>query len=339
MSLPLIRIKHSLDPVPHKIAAAQEPDKSIKVMIPYDGSDSAEAALGDLERAGLSRDLEAVVAVTDVWLPLSPYEITRAVNSRRMRVLNAGATSFAAALKSYEEQRVLSLEAERRIRSMFPAATVSTETVQDTAAVAHEILRKAKQCGAELIIVGSKGGPSPQITDYAGPAIDIARKAECSVRIARTTNRKNDSPVRMIIGLDGSVSDDHVVNAVAQRSWHDGDKANIFAVRKHGPSGGTDNNDDTNVVLQRIADELRAKGLAVDTAIRSGKPEEILLREARELAADCIFIESRTFSGASHEGRKTGLSRVAEAVALGAQCSVEIVRMKNFADGYMKPAA
>ena len=77
---------------------AQAQDKSIKVLIPYDGSESGEMALDDLRRAGLPQALDTIVAVINVWLPLSPYEITRAVSARRMKVLIAGASSFAPAL-------------------------------------------------------------------------------------------------------------------------------------------------------------------------------------------------------------------------------------------------
>ena len=170
MSLQIAKNEQSFARPSH--ASAQHQDKSIKVLIPYDGSESAETALADLRRSGLPHRLDVIVAVTNVWLPLSPYEITRAVSARRMRVLTAGAASFVPALKDYEEKRVLSLEAERRISSIFPSATVRAEAMQDTASVASEILRKAKQWGAELIIVGSKSTPSPHITDYAGPAVN-----------------------------------------------------------------------------------------------------------------------------------------------------------------------
>ena len=96
--------------------------KKTRVLIPYDGSENAEAALDTLNTAGLPPDLEALVAVTHVWLPLSPYEVTRAVSARRMKVLTAGISSFVPALRDYEEQRVLSLEAEKRIGAMFPLA-------------------------------------------------------------------------------------------------------------------------------------------------------------------------------------------------------------------------
>lgn len=314
-------------------------NRGIKVLVPYDGSENGETALDDLRRAGLPPELDALVAVTNVWLPLSPYEITRAVNARRMMVLTAGVSSFAPALRDYEEQQVLLQAGERRIRSNFPAANVRAEAMQDTALVAQEILRKARTWGAELIIVGSKTSPSPQITDYAGPAVKVAREAHCSVRIARASARRVDSPIRIIIGVDGSGSVHEVVQAVSNRVWPQGSEARLVVVRKSGPRDPMKDSE-TTLMLEQASQELRAKGLTVSTAMRDGKPEHVLLQEAREFAADCIFIDSH---GLSHElgagADRRGLGKVAEALALGAHCSVEVVRAKNSSGQYLKPAA
>jgi nucleotide-binding universal stress UspA family protein len=335
MSLQLAKNEQSLPRPSHVTSGAQ--DKSIKVLIPYDGSESAEMALEDLRRAGLPLALDAILAVTNVWLPLSPYEITRAVSARRMRVLTAGASSFAPALKDHEEQRVLSLDAERRLSSIFPSSKVRAEAMQDTATVANEVVRKAKQWGAELIIVGSNTSPSPQITDYAGPALKVAEKAHCSVRIARKSDRKDESPIRNIIGVDGSILAAGVVDAVADRVWPKATEARLVVVRRHGLRDPR-RDDETTVTLDAAAQALRAQGLTVSTAIRNGKPQDVLLHEAREFAADCVFIDA---CGFSHElnGDRPGLSKAAAALALGAHCSVEVVRAKNFGGQYLKPAA
>jgi nucleotide-binding universal stress UspA family protein len=334
MSLQIAKNEQSF--ATHAMSDAKDQDESIKVLIPYDGSESAEMALDDLRRAGLPQTLDAIVAVTNVWLPLSPYEITRAVSARRMRVLTAGASSFAPALRDHEEQRVLSLEAERRISSIFPSGTVRAEAMQDTATVANEILRKAKQWGAELIIVGSNTSPSPHITDYAGPALKVAREAHCSVRIARASERKDDSPIRIIIGVDGSTSAADVVDAVADRVWPQRSETRLVAVRKDGPRDPR-RDGETTLRLDAAAQTLRAKGLTVSIAIRDGKPQDVLLHEAREFAADCIFIHSRGLSRELNEG--PGLCKAAAALVLGAHCSVEVVRAKNFGGPYLKPAA
>ena len=311
----------------------------IKVFIPYDGSENAEMALDDMSRAGLPQSIDAFVAVTNVWLPLSPYEITRAVSARRMKLLTSGISSFVPALRDYEEQRVLSLEAGRRIRSIFPTGNVRTEAMQEMAAVASEILRKAKTWGAELIILGSKISPSPQITDYAGPSLRVAQDAHCSVRIARTSDRKSDSAMQIIIAVDESNSTARVVNAVAERCWPAGTKAKIVVVRKSGPRDPV-RDSAAALELNGLANKLRAIGLEVSTTVRVGQPQDVLFQEARELSADCIFIDSHGLDQGRAVGLDhCGLGKIAEALVLGASCSVEVVRPKKLTDQYLKPAA
>lgn len=339
MSSQIIRNEQSVELFSHAIPSAARQNGKLKVFIPYDGSESAEVAVDNLKRAGLPQDLETFVAVTDVWLPLSPYEITQAVSARRMKLLTSGISSFAPALRDREEQQVLSLEADRRIRSVFPSGNVRTEAMQEMASVASEILGKAKDWGAELIILGTKTSPSPHITDYAGPALRVAQEAHCSVRIARASHRKGDSPIQIIIGVDESGSTDRLVQAVAERVWPAGSEATIVAVRK---SGTLDPVKDSKraLFLERLANELRGIGLEVSIAIKHGQPNDVLLEVARELSADCIFIDSHRLGdgqGDRFDGR--ALSRVAEALVLGAHCSVEVVRPKNLTDRYLKPAA
>jgi nucleotide-binding universal stress UspA family protein len=52
----------------------------MKILITYDGSECAEAALDDLRRAGLPPAADAlVVSVTEVWLPPPPPSATEIV--------------------------------------------------------------------------------------------------------------------------------------------------------------------------------------------------------------------------------------------------------------------
>ena len=304
------------------------------VLIPYDGSENAEAALDTLNTAGLPPDLEILVAVTHVWLPLSPYDITRAVNARRMKVLTAGVSSFVPALRDYEEQRVLSLEAEKRLSAIFPLGNIKAEAVHDVATVANEIVLKAKTWGAELVVIGSKPSPSPHIIDYAGPAVKVAQNAHCSVRIARTVDRKDESSVRIVIGAQEIRSAVQVAQTIAARSWPPGSEAAIVIVE----SGPRDAAKDSAValVLQQLAERLRAVGLKVSTAIRNGQAEEVLLQEARAFSADCIFIESHDRDDGVN---RPALSKVAQSLILGAHCSVEVVRAQTLNDPEFTSAA
>jgi nucleotide-binding universal stress UspA family protein len=312
--------------------SAQE--KKLRVLIPYDGSETAEATLKDLSRAGLPRELDALIAVTQVWLPSSPYEITSAVSARRMKLLTSGFSSYVPALQDHEEQRVLSLEAERRLRSMFPEGRVKTEAIQDTAAMAQAILERAKRWGAELIILGSKAHPSAQISDHAGPALRVARDAHCSVRIARPSDRKGDSSKQIVIFVDESSSHD-VVNAVGERIWPTGTVANIVMTRKPGPRHVTRDAEAARV-LNTWADTLRAEGLEVSVDIVDGQPKEVLLQKSQESSVRCVFVDPHHGEG---DVDASGLSAGVKALILGAQCSVEVVRANSSNDQYLEPAA
>lgn len=338
MSSQIIRNKQSLVRSSRAMPTSVLKNGKLKVFIPYDGSESSDTALDNLKRAGLPQGFEALVAVTEVWLPLSPYEVTHAVSAHRMKLLTSGVSSFVPALREHEEQRVLSLEADRRIRSIFPSVTVKTEVMQEMA-VASEILGKVKSWGAELIILGAKTSPSPHITDYVGPALRVARDAPCSVRIARTSNGKDDAPVQILIGVDESDSTDWVVQAVAERFWPVGSKASLVAVRKSDPRDPV-RELEPSLALERQADRLRATGLEVSIGIKYGQPQDLLLQEARDLSADCIFIDSHGSDRRQSDGSDSrGLGKAAEAILLGAHCSVEIVRSKNLPEHYLKTVA
>jgi nucleotide-binding universal stress UspA family protein len=321
--------KHAMVPSP----AAQE--KRLRVLIPYDGSETAEATLKDLSKAALPPELDALITVTQVCLPSSPYEITRAVSARRLKLLTSGLSSYVPALQEHEEQRVLSLEAERRLRSMFPKGRVKTEAIQDTAAVVQAILRKAERWGAELIIVGSRTSPSALISDYAGPALRVAQDAHCSVRIARPSDRKADAAIQIVICVDESSSSHDVIEAVGKRIWPTGTIANIVMTRKPVPRHVTWDAGAAQV-LGTWADTLRGKGLEVSIEIVDSQPKEVLLQKSQESLVDCIFVDRHHGEG---DIDASGLSASAKALILGAQCSVEVVRVNSSNDRYLEPAA
>ena len=322
-------------PLPAKELALGRPTRT-KVLIPYDGSENAEAALATLTKMGLPPELHVLVAVTNVWLPLSPYDITRAVSARRMKVLTAGVSSFVPALRDYEEQRVLSLEAEKRISALFPLGNIRAEGLHDAATVTNEILHKAKDWGAELIVVGANPSPSPQINDYAGPALKVAQDAHCSVRIARTSDRVDESSVRIVIGVQEVHAAASVVQAVAARTWPAGSEATLVMV-KSGPRDATKDSEDA-LVLEQMSEGLRSVGLKISTAIRNGQAQNVLLQEARSFSADCIFIDARGHN-LDDELDRLEFGKVAQALVLGAHCSVEVVRAKHLDDQDFKSAA
>lgn len=335
MSLALIKSLQGYEPSSRAVLEPQQ----LRVLIPYDGSDGAEAALRDLKHAGLPPKLEALVAVTEVWLPSSPYEITRAVHARRLKLLTSGTSSFAPAMRDCEEQRVLSREADRRVRSMFPAANVTTEILEESPSIARDIVRVAKAHGVELIVVGSKGSPSPHIEDYAGAALRVARSANCSVRIARPPDRKVGSAAQIMIAADEIKSMERVVEVVSERLWPAGTNVNMVLIGEPGPRDPV-RESQMVLALEGLASTLRGRRLKVAIAVMYGqRPADLLLEHAKEMSADSIFLEADLLAHRQGFVDKGVLSKVVQSVVLGAPSSVEVVRPKIATREHLDPAA
>jgi nucleotide-binding universal stress UspA family protein len=165
-------------------------------------------------------------------------------------------------------------------------------------------------------------------------------EARCSVRITRGTAWKNGSPVRIVIGLDGSAASQAAVSAVASRSWPMGSEVRIIAVEDQPGALGRISPDIAkpkegnhrevrlwiDAFTEAAAKHLRAAELAVSSKIEIGDPKHILVTDAEEWGADCIFLGA---SGSGNHLQSLVLGSVATAVVARAQCSVEISRSRQ----------
>ena len=156
-----------------------------KILIAYDGSTFGDAALDDLPRAGLPRRVEAlVVSVADVLMPppesaekeridsTFPFHVPHGVKVARERDA-----------QKQDEARSLALEAGRRLRSYFPEWEVRDEALTGTPAL--EIMRKADEWKADLIVVGSQGRSALGRLILGSVSQKVVNEAKCSVRVAR----------------------------------------------------------------------------------------------------------------------------------------------------------
>jgi nucleotide-binding universal stress UspA family protein len=326
-------------------------DEKIKVLIVYDGSENAEVALDDLSRAGLPHGVEALALITDVFLPSSPEDINRAVAERRMMVLKSGVSSFVPAFRDVEQERVISDKAKDRLRVIFPMGEVKSEALSERNSIRRGMVRRAEAWGADLIVIGSPTSPSPQITDYSGAAVDIAAHSHCSARIARPSKAIIGSPARILIGIDGSPDAINCFRAVSRRRWPNGSEARVVLVPRPGSrialvpaaevstlARDTPRPSCVSAIEQGV-EEFRASGLRVSVATRNGVPLDVLIEEAREWNADCLFVDALGFSrrpGNSNDGPL--VSNVVRALAIGAPCSVEIVR-HSLNQEHLRPVA
>ena len=311
----------------------------MKILIGYDGSECADAALEDLQRAGLGADVEALVmTVADVFVPTPldeelehtvPMYIPPAIKHAHERAQNklAEATDIA---KRVSEQ----------LRSIFPAWRVSAGAEADSPAWA--LIRKADSWKPDLIVTGARGH-----SVFGGRLIlgsisqRVLYEARCSVRIARASNEDPDKPVRLLIGVDSSADSNAAVEAVCNRHWPTGTEVGLLAVvdtvmplvsNPSEPSAmkwievaDESNWNQVREIFEPAAQSIRSAGLHAEVLIRRGNPADEILEEAHTWGADCIFVGARGTRGID----RLLLGSVSSAVSSRAHCSVEVVRVKR----------
>jgi nucleotide-binding universal stress UspA family protein len=312
----------------------------MKILIAYDGSGCAEAALDDLRRAGLPGDgVEAlVIAVAELWLPPPPpssYEIVEA--AREAESPADLQEEFAKGSPAVEAAESLALRAQERLKKNFPGWEVSIEAT--CGSPAREVTAKADEWQPDLVVVGSHGRNALGRFVLGSVSQKVLTEAHSSVRVARGRVEVEESPVRILLGVDGSPGAEQAVRAVAAREWPAGSEARVVVVDD--PLTPTsighllppvkkwveESNATDRAWVQNMADaaagELRAAGLAVSAVVKEGDPKRVLLEEAEQWGAGSIFVGSMGF-GSRFE--RFMLGSVSAAVAARAHCSVEVVR-------------
>src|SRR5579862_5108260 len=172
----------------------------MKILLGYDGSRCADAAIEDLRRAGLPAQSDAlVVCVADGSLP-SPDEIIAEANSD---------DSWRSRLEGAEK---LARKAGDTLGSYFPRWTISAEGLWGPPA--QILLDTAQWWQPDLIVVGSHGR-SPAARLFLGSvSLELIHKAKCSVRVARACAPPTRSgPIRLVIGSDGSTEANVVIHS------------------------------------------------------------------------------------------------------------------------------
>ncbi len=308
----------------------------MKLLIAYDGSDCADAALKDLRRAGLPDTAEAsVLTVADVFLPPPikeddnkfPFYVSEGV--RRAHKLAADAL---------EEARGLAERAASRVRKDFPRWNVTAEACADSPAWA--LIKKADEWKPDLVVVGAQGHNVLGGRLILGSVSQrVLYEARCSVRVARESKGKYGVGARILVGVDGSKDSEATIDAVARRVWPVGSKARIVSVLDtvmsvaHGPDGEqsvvkwveVDNEEEwrwVKGIYEASAEKLRKVGLKTKVVMKKGNPKRQLLKEAEDWRADSVFVGAKGMRGVD----RILLGSVSAAVAASAPCSVEVVR-------------
>jgi nucleotide-binding universal stress UspA family protein len=303
----------------------------MKILIAYDGSDCASAALADLSRAGLPQEVEAVVlSVADVWVwSTVGNEVVMPVYARAY----AGPwdREREEALQAVEEARAMAEQAKRRIQDDFPVWSVTAEACADSPP--WGVIKKADEWKPDLVVVGSHGRSALGRFLLGSVSQKVVTHAPCSVRVARGQMARGDSPVRILIGVDGSRYSEAAVEAVARRAWPAGSEARVVVALDLTMMSSlslleeVSQEDEVSAtkIAEAAAEKLRGAGLIASTLVKKADPRRLLIDEAERWEADSVFVGAR---GLRAIGRFL-IGSVSSAVAARAHCSVEVIRIKG----------
>jgi nucleotide-binding universal stress UspA family protein len=305
----------------------------MKILIGYDGSDCADDAIDDLVRAGLPDTAEAVILTVaehyaadphdplwkahgpDTTQPELPHRVAELIRQSN-RVVDRGIL---------------------KLKEIFPGWEISGETPGTFPVPA--ILRKAEEWRPDLIVLGSHGRTRLGRFFLGSVSLEILSHAECPVRIGRNRNAVAASPMRIVVGVDGSAESGRAIDLVISRKWIGGSAARVVGVvdirqfvpgRELPPTLVDELYASESAERERIrravdaaCSRLRERGLIAEGEVIDGDPRMILVDDAEEWGADSIVIGARGVSGL----KRFVLGSVSYAVAARAHCSVEVARV------------
>src|SRR5688572_13006194 len=193
-----------------------------KILIAYDGTSGAEAALSDLVRAGLPKHAEArVLTIADIWIPpaVCPDDLTAAPISQ---------LAYEKATEVLRSSKKTAINGARRVHELFPEWSVSNSARAESPA--WGIVAEARRWNADLIVIGSHGRTPLERFFLGSVSFKVAADAHCSVRIVRPHAGSTSYPGRLLAGLDGSVDSSKVIEELSAREWRPGVKVELISV-------------------------------------------------------------------------------------------------------------
>lgn len=290
----------------------------MKLLIAYDGSDCADGALADLQRAGLPPEVEAIVLTIDEqWLPSAGHHWM------------LGTTP---AQTASEEAPALAQRAAETLREFFPTWDVRAEVRGGSPA--SVILLAAEEWNPDLLVIGSRGRTGLAKFLLGSVSQKVLHHAPCAVRIARERIVPAEACVEIIVGIDGSPGAEAAAQAVVKRKWPAGTEVLLLSAVPPFPlvSRGQafkpmmewyqEERLRVQSAIAHLEQGLSAAGLRVRSLLREGEAKAVLLEEAERHGADCIFVGAAGLSALD----RFLLGSVSGAVAERAACSVEVVK-------------
>lgn len=282
----------------------------MKILIGYNGTEFAKAAIDDLTRSGFPADAEAiVVSVAELCYPT---------------VASADAERLAA-------------EGAKLVGDLFPSWKVNSASTSGSPV--REIIAAAEKFGADIIILGEPTRPARESHMFLGPVSQgVLTEGTLPLRVSRSRTHESDSPLCLVVGYDGSDGAKLAVSKIASRTWPSGTKVHIVSINDTGVIGSIGKmtpamraaalgagfaSQWAETLTEPAVKELSAAGLETSVELLSGNAKNSLIEAAEKCNADCIYVGPH-FAGNSNE--RFLLGSISAAVAANALCSVEIER-------------
>lgn len=302
----------------------------MKLLIGYDGSSAADAALRDLEMAGLPAETEALVLIA---LPPAPPPEAFAVDPTGTGWLAGAYVQVEPSPEQIGKAREDGEHAANLLQAKFPRWRVSFEIA--VGAPAQAILEKAEAWKAGLIVVGSHGWSWLGRTFLGSTAEKLLTHAHIPVRLCNPRPETHASAPRILAAVDGSRDSRHALDAIARRAWPAGAIIRLIAAKPSDPWADALGEAETGKArkapkgswagMERLLDaavsRLAKSGLTSEWEIQEGDPRTVILAEAEAFRADCVFLGRRGLTGFN----RILLGSVSAAVASHAPCSVEVI--------------
>ncbi|MFY9608104.1 MAG: universal stress protein [Blastocatellia bacterium] len=205
------------------------------------------------------------------------------------------------------------------------------------------IVEQAANWDADFIFVGSHGHSGVTRFFLGSIAKGVLRNATCSVVIVRRAEKQAPANgKRVLLATDGSAHSEAAARSVSERPWPEHTEFKVVSVVDP-MIPVMDPWYAAGEVIDRIRNQNRKEseeavasahtivtgaGLTATTSVLSGNPKRRIIECAKEWDADLIVIGSHGRRGLN----RLAIGSVSEAVAMNAQCSVEVIRSRALLD-------
>jgi nucleotide-binding universal stress UspA family protein len=304
--------------------------ENFRILIAYDNSKYADAALEDLKFAGFAEEnIEAsIIIVAKIWLPPTDGETENPEG-----FLTEGLRKkLEKNLQILEDAKQIAQKTAEKVSSMFPGWKVESDATYGSPA--WEILARANKFKPDLIVVGSQGLSTFQRIWLGSVSQKLVAEADCSVRVARQNEPTESSEIRLIIGFDGTDGAEKAVETVMNRKWKPDTKIRLVIAKDYELEKRAFDDESPGSALESRAEEIvrQFQELNLDASLTmlEDDPKDVIIQEADNFQANCIFVGATKFSS---KMQRFLIGSVSSAITVRASCSVEVVRPNYYKSG------